>query len=111
MLSDGEREQLAAIERELLRSDRRLAATFSAGRPRRERRWPLRALVGFGVLLVVVALLTATEVLLLQGLLCLGGAYAWRRWRAWGRARTADRPTGTDPARGTRPDGWWFRAV
>lgn len=111
MLSDGEREQLAAIERELVRSDRRLAATFSAGSPRPERRWPLRALVGFGVLLVVVALLTATEGLLVQGLLCLGGAYAWHRWRERRPSGSADRWTGTDPTRRTRPDGWWFRPV
>jgi hypothetical protein len=106
MLSDREREQLAGIEQALVASDRRLAAAFSAGRPRRERRWPLRALSGFGVLLLVVGLLTATEVLLLQGLLCLGGAYAWRRWRG----RRMDRPAGTDPAR-RAPYGWWFRPV
>ncbi|HEU4349527.1 MAG TPA: DUF3040 domain-containing protein [Actinoplanes sp.] len=108
MLSDRERAELAGIERALLASDRRFAATFATGRPRRERRWPLRALYGFGVLLLVVALLTTTEALLVQGLLWIAGTFVWQRLRIW--IRAADRPTGTGPARRTRPDGW-FRPV
>jgi hypothetical protein len=103
MLSDREREQLAGIEQALVAGDRRLAATLRSG-PARERRWPVRALLGFGVFLLVVALLTGADGLFLQGLLCLGGGYAWRRWRV-ARSRGADPSTVADPARGAKPDG------
>jgi hypothetical protein len=103
MLSDRERKQLADIEQALVAADRRLAATFRSGAPPTERRWPVRALLGFGVLLLVVALLTGADGLFLQGLLCLGGGLAWRRWRA--RSRVAAGSTVADPARGARPDG------
>ena len=113
MLSDRERKQLADIEQALVAGDRRLAATFRSGAPPTERRWPVRALLGFGVLLLVVALLTGADGLFLQGLLCLGGGFAWRRWRA-ARSRDATASTVADPARGARPDGTppgWFRPV
>ena len=113
MLSDREREQLADIERALVDGDRRLAATFRTGAPPRERRWPLRALLGFGVFLLVVAVLTGTDGLFLQGLLCVGGAYVWRRWRAARARATAGAPV-ADPPRGAKPDGTppgWFRPV
>ena len=113
MLSDRERQQLADIEQALMAGDRRLAATFRSGAPPTGRRWPVRALLGFGVLLLVVALLTGADALFLQGLLCLGGGFAWRRWRA-ARSRATDGSTAADPARGARPDGTppgWFRPV
>lgn len=112
MLSDRERKQLAGIEQALAADDRRLAATLGPG-PAPERRWPVRALLGFGVFLVVVALLTGADGLFLQGLLCLIGGYAWRRWRAT-RSRAAEPSTEADPAGRARPDGappGWFRPV
>jgi Protein of unknown function (DUF3040) len=113
MLSDRERQQLADIERGLVAGDRRLATTFRSGAPPAERRWPVRALLGFGAFLLVVALLTGADGLFLQGLLCLGGGFAWRRWRT-ARSRDADRSPVADPTRGARPDGTppgWFRPV
>jgi hypothetical protein len=113
MLSDREREELAAIERALVEGDRRLAVAFRSGRPVRERRWPPRALAGFGVFVLVVAMLTGADGLFLQGLLCLAGAYAWRRWRS-SRPGAGDGSPLPGPRRGTRPDGTppgWFRPV
>jgi hypothetical protein len=112
MLSDREREQLAAIEEALRSEDRRLAASLSAAPPRRDRRWLLRALLGFGVFLLVIAVLTGADGLFLQGLLCVGGWFGWRRWQARHRP-DAGSPV-ADPPRGARPDGTppgWFRPV
>jgi len=112
MLSDREREQLAAIEQSLMADDRRLAASLSAVPVRRERRWPQRALLGFGVFLLVIAVLTGADGLFLQGLLCIGGWFGWRRWQA--RRRPDTDPAVNDPPRGARPDGTppgWFRPV
>lgn len=112
MLSDREREQLARIEQALVADDRRLAATLGATAPRAERRWPQRALLGFGVLLLVVAVLTGADGLFLQGLLCLAGWFGWRRWQA--RTRPEAGSPVDDPPRGARPDGsppGWFRPV
>ena len=103
MLSDRERKQLAGIEQALAADDRRLAAALGPGAAS-GRRWPVRALLGFGVFLLVVALLTGADELFLQGLLCLGGGYAWRRWRAT-RSRAADPSADADPARRAKPDG------
>jgi hypothetical protein len=112
MLNDRERQQLADIE-QALAADRRLAASFRSGAPPAGRRWPVRALLGFGAFLLVVALLTGSDGLFLQGLLCLGGGFAWRHWRAT-RSRGTGGSTAADPARDTRPDGTppgWFRPV
>jgi len=118
MLSDRERRQLADIERALVADDRQLAASLRAGRTRpgrAPRRWPERALIGFGVLLVVVALLTSVGSLFLQGLL-FGGAGVLR-WR-WRLQRPAidppGGPGGGEAAPSPRPDGsppGWFRSV
>lgn len=112
MLSDREREQLDAIERALMADDQRLAAALTARKARPERRWPLRALLGFGMFLLVIAVVTGADGLFLQGLLCLAGWYGWRRWRARSRPETGT--SVTDPPRGARPDGTspgWFRPV
>jgi hypothetical protein len=119
MLSDRERRQLADIERELVADDRRLAASLRAGRTRpgrAPRRWLERALIGFGVLLLVVALLTSVASLFLQGLLFAGAGVL--RWR-WRLLRAAVDPPGGGPGGGDaapspRPDGsppGWFRSV
>jgi hypothetical protein len=103
MLSDRERKQLADIEQALAADDRRLAATLGPGAAG-GRRWPVRALLGFGVFLLVVALLTGADGLYLQGLLCLGGGFAWLRWRAT-RSRAGNPSADADPARRAKPDG------
>jgi uncharacterized membrane protein YphA (DoxX/SURF4 family) len=84
MLSDYERRELALIEQGL-EADPRLAASLSAGR--RPRRWPIRLLTALGILLVVTGLLTSTGGLVLQGLLAVGAAVVWSRWRDWRTAR------------------------
>jgi hypothetical protein len=84
MLSDHERRELALIEQGL-EADPRLAA--SLGGHRRQRRWLIRLLTGLGILLIVTGLLTSTGGLVLQGLLAVGGAVAWSRWRVWRTAR------------------------
>lgn len=113
MLSDREREELARIEQGLVGSDRRLAAAFRSGAPPAPRRWPVRALLGFGAFLLVVAVLTGADGLFLQGLLCLTAGLVWRRWQAR-RARAEGGTAPADPARGDRTDGsppGWFRPV
>ena len=118
MLSDRERRQLADIERALVAGDRRLADSFRAGRSGRGRtpgRWLERALIAFGVLLVVVALLTGTEGLFLQGLLFGAAGVLRARWR---RRRMAAGPPGGpgggEDSPSPRPYGsppGWFRSV
>ena len=112
MLSDREREQLAGIEQALMAGDRRLAATFGPAAPRRQRRWPLRALFVLAVLLLVVGALASEVGLFLQGLACLAGWFGWRQWRTRTRPRAASAPA--DPPRDARRDGTppgWFRPV
>jgi hypothetical protein len=117
MLSEYERRELALIEQGLAEDDRKLAESFRPRRlpsaRRRDRRWMSRSLLGFGVLLLVVGVLTGTYGLFLQGLLFGGPAVAWMRWQR-------RRPATTDPeiqrqARRSRPNGGpaqgWSRPV
>jgi Protein of unknown function (DUF3040) len=117
MLSDHERRVLASIERGLTDEDRRFAESFGSGRPRaagRRRRWPIRGLIGFGLLLIVVGLITGTDGLFTQGLLFGGAAILWARWRAkhplggteGGQSNTRRLPPRPDPS----PPGW-FRQI
>ncbi len=89
MLSDHERRELALIEQGL-ETDPRLAASL-AEVPRR-RRWPIRLLTIFGVLLILIGLLTGAGGLVLQGLLAAGAGVAWSRWRTWQAARQRRAP-------------------
>jgi hypothetical protein len=116
MLSDRERRELARIEQALAADDRRLAQAFGgrsvAARPRR--RWPVRALIGFGVLLLVVGLLTGADGLFVQGLLFGGAGVLWARWRARHPAAGPSDDGGGQPASSPHPDGsppGWFRPV
>jgi len=105
MLSDRERHELALIEEGLRAEDRRFADGFQARPPsRRTPRWPVRALLAFGVFVVAVGVLTSTGTLVLQGLACIGGGVGWLRWQAVQafRAAVAD---GVVPRPGARPDG------
>jgi DUF3040 family protein len=111
MLSDREQRELARIEEGLKAEDKRFGQGLRRG-PRidRTRRWPARALLGFGVALIVIGALTSAESLILQGVLFTGIGVAWVRWqavraaRADGRgglpARPAGRPDGPTPGRG-----------
>ena len=115
MLSDDERRELARIEESLTAEDHRLADAFRTGRRtgRQRRRWPVRALIGFGIMLLVVGLLTGTEELFLQGLLFGGAGVAWSRWRAWrgsaGPSAGAAGQPSPRPGGGSPPE--WFRPV
>jgi Protein of unknown function (DUF3040) len=79
MLSDDERCELDLIEGGLA-GDRRLVDALATTRSAR-RRWPIRALVGFGILLVTIGILTGDGTLVLQGLLIGGAGAAWHWWR------------------------------
>jgi hypothetical protein len=97
MLSDRERRELAMIEHGLRADDRRFVDAFRtarAARGRPQHRWPVRALIGFGILLVVVGLVTGADELFMQGLLYGGAGVAWSRWRA---RRAAAEPPGGGP--------------
>ena len=105
MLSDRERQELALIEEGLRAEDRRFADAFRSGpRARRARRWPARALLAFGVFVVVVGVLTSTATLVIQGIVCVGGGIGWMRWQAVQAARAA-MADGVVPRPGARPDG------
>jgi hypothetical protein len=115
MLNDRERRVLAMIEQGLRADECRFVdalRTSRAGRARRQHRWPIRALVGFGILLVVVGLLAASGGLLVQGLLFSTTGIAWSRWRS---PRAATRPPGGEPDKpsprpGQTPPGWFRTA-
>jgi hypothetical protein len=105
MLSDRERQELALIEQRLQAEDRRFADGFQIGpRARRIRRWPTRALLVFGVFVMAVGVLTSTEMLVMQGVLCVGAAIVWMRRQAVQAARAAV-ADGVVPRPGARPDG------
>lgn len=91
MLSEYERRELALIEQGLVEQDRRLAESFRPGglsaRPGgRSRRltlrsgWLARTLLGFGVFLVAIGVLTGADGLFMQGVLFAGAAVVWLRW-------------------------------
>ena len=114
MLSDRERRELAMIEQGLSAGDRRFVDAFRTGQAARQGppRWPVQALIGFGILLAVVGLVTGADGLFMQGLVFGAAGVAWSRWRA---RRAAAEPPGGDPDRpsprpGQTPPGW-FRPV
>ena len=96
MLSDREQQELQRIEEALKADDK-------------TRRWPARALLGFGIALIVIGALTSAVPLILEGILFTGIGVAWIRWEAVraGRAngdgrpvRPAGRPDGPNPGFG-----------
>ena len=85
MLSNYERRQLALIEQALADEDRRLVDALDpkpAGTPWGRRRWVARTLLGFGVALLVLGLLTSADGLFMQGVLFGGVALGWLRWQS-----------------------------
>ena len=102
MLSDRERQELAAIERLLTAGDRRLAAALRSGWPIRERRWPSWALLGFGAFVLVTGVVTGADMLFVQGLFFLFAGLVWRHWRTLS-GRPVHPPI--DSSRRTRPGG------
>jgi hypothetical protein len=105
MLSDREQQELQRIEEALKADDKRFAQGLRRG-PRIEgtRRWPVRALLGFGILLIVTGALTSTESLVLEGILFTGIAIAWIRWQVV-RAARANGGGGRPVRPAGRPDG------
>jgi hypothetical protein len=105
MLSDREQRALAEIEAGLQAEDSRLVGGLRTG-PRidRTRRWPARALLAFGIAVLVIGALTCAESLVLQGILFTGIGVAWVRWQS-SRAARADPDGGVPRRRGARPDG------
>jgi DUF3040 family protein len=110
MLSDREQQELQRIEEALKADDKRFAQGLRRG-PRidKTRRWPARALLGFGIALIVIGALTSAAPLILEGILFTGIGVAWIRWQAVraGRAngnghpvRPAGRPDGPNPGFG-----------
>ena len=105
MLSDREQRELQRIEEALKADDNRFAEGLRRG-PRidRMRRWPSRALLGFGIALIVIGALTSAESLILQGILFTGIAVGWIRWQMTRAARSDGR--GGRPVRPAgHPDG------
>jgi hypothetical protein len=105
MLSDREQRELARIEEGLKAEDKRFTKGLQKG-PRidRTRRWPARALLGFGIALLVIGALTSAESLIMQGILFTGVGIAWIRWLAVRSAR-ADGADGLPARPAGRPDG------
>ena len=105
MLSDREQQELRRIEEALKADDKRFAQGLRRGpRITRARRWPARALLGFGIALIVIGALTSAESLILEGILFTGIAAAWIRWQAV-RAARADGSGGRPVRPAGRPDG------
>jgi Flp pilus assembly protein TadB len=100
MLSDHERRELDQIE-DGLAGDRRLVdALARSGRAGRS--WQVRALIGFGVFLLVVGIVTGGNgPLVLQGLLIGSAGLIWRWWCGKRAARAAGDPERSTP----RPAG------
>ena len=114
MLSDRERRVLAMIEEGLRADEGRFVDALhatTARRDPRQHRWAVRALAGFGVLLVVLGMVTDSGGLIMQGLLFGTAGVAWSRWRS----RRAEMERTGDPgplstrARQTPPG--WFRSA
>jgi Protein of unknown function (DUF3040) len=104
MLSDREQQELQRIEEALKADDKRFAQGLRRG-PRidKTRRWPARALLGFGIALIVIGALTSAAPLILEGVLFTGIAVAWIRWQT---VRAARANGGGQPVRpADRPDG------
>jgi hypothetical protein len=102
MLSDHERQELAQIETGLA-DDRRLAGVLGAGRAARRRRWPIRALIIFGIVLLVLGVLADDGTLALEGVVICTGGFIWYYLRS---RRSAAAPTGSEhpaPRRATPP--------
>lgn len=105
MLSDREQQELARIEEALEAEDRRFADGLRKG-PQigRARRWPARALLGFGVAVLVLGALASAGMLVLQGIVLTGAGVAWVRWQA-ARAVRNDGATGFPARPQAHPDG------
>jgi Protein of unknown function (DUF3040) len=94
MLSDYEQRELATIT-EGLADDRRLVEVLGGDRPAPTRNRRMRALVGLGILLLVVGVVCGDGRLFLEGLLIAGAGMAWSRWRRWLAAKAAGRSAAT----------------
>ena len=92
MLSDHERQELAQIETRLA-DDRRLAGVLGAGRTARRRRWPVRALIVFGILLLVLGILADDGTLALEGTVISTVGFIWYYLRS---RRPAAGPTDSE---------------
>jgi hypothetical protein len=105
MLSDREQQELARIEAGLKAEDRRLTTGLRKG-PRidRTRGWPARALLSFGVAVLVIGALTSAGMLIFQGLVLTGAGLAWVRWQATRPGRN-DGAAGFPARPGAHPDG------
>ena len=77
-LSDDEQQQLARIERELLRADPRLASTLAVGRPSHLTASVLQWLLGFGLLITGMVCVTIGQAMT-AGILSVTGLIVMRR--------------------------------
>ncbi len=98
MLSDHEQRELAMIK-EGLADDRRLVEVLGGGRPVPSRTGRIRALLGFGILLLAVGAACGDGRLFLEGLLVGGAGFAWSWWRRRRAAKAAGRGAAA-PSRG-----------
>ena len=108
MLSEYERRELALIEQGLAEEDRRLADALRPGSLRVRTPWPRRgwlsrALLGFGITLVVLGVLTGADGVFMQGLLFSAVAVLWMRWQSRSKPATPPGAGRPRPADGTPP--------
>jgi Protein of unknown function (DUF3040) len=105
MLSDREQRELQRIEEALKAGDKRFVRGLRRGPTiDHTRRWPARALLGFGITLILVGALTSAESLILEGVLFTGIAVAWIRWQV-ARAARSDGFGGRPVRPAGHPDG------
>lgn len=101
MLSDHEQRKLALIEAGLTADDRRFAHAFGRRSAAGRRRWPARAAMWLGSVMVIIGLVSGgVASLILEGLLIGGAGVVWSRWLA---PRAAARPSHGDSVQPAKP--------
>ena len=94
MLSDHEQRELDMIKQGLA-DDQQLVEVLGGDAPIPSRTKWIRAVVSFGILLLVLGALCGDGRLVLEGLLIGSAGIAWSWWRRWRAAKAARRAAAT----------------